>query len=274
MSIIFLSSLIFLLGLALGSFLNCFVYRTYTGKSIQGRSFCPHCKHFLGFFDLIPLLSFVLLKGRCRYCGKKISWQYPLVELFTAVVLLMGFYWYKPIDFFSNCCSSAQIISFLFFAVFTFILIFIFVYDFKYYLIPDKISLPSILVIFIIQILFYFLKLTDTTQFFGPYILSFVIAAVIGGAFFFLQFAVSRGRWIGGGDIRLGALMGAVLGWPYILIALFLSYILGSVVSVILIILKRKKMQSRVPFGTFLTIGTLIALLWGRQILGWYLKGW
>ncbi|PIT90318.1 MAG: prepilin peptidase, partial [Candidatus Komeilibacteria bacterium CG10_big_fil_rev_8_21_14_0_10_41_13] len=151
------------------------------------------------------------------------------------------------------------VFSYLTFIVFACFLIIIFIYDLKYYLILDKVSLPAFTIALILNVLL------------GYNVGNLLLASVIIGGFFGLQFIISQGKWIGGGDIRLGLVMGAMLGWPLALVALFLAYILGAVFGLILIISRRKDWQSQLPFGTFLTAATLIALLWGHEILSWYL---
>lgn len=240
--------LVVLLGLAVGSFLNAVIYRLHVGVSfVKGRSYCPLCKHDLGFWDLIPVASFVFLKGKCRYCGKKISWQYPLVEIGTTLVfvaLYAGF-------------GLGEV--FFVYLVYSIFLILLFVYDLRYYLILDKVSVPALVIA--LPLSYFVLKIS---------IASLLIGMLIGGGFFLLQFVVSRGRWIGGGDIRLGVLMGAMLGYQQLLVALFGAYVIGSVVGTALIISKRKKWKSAVPFGTFLSVGAILAFFFGQAIIDLY----
>jgi len=244
--------ILFIFGLIFGSFLNAVIYRLKSGDGIiKERSKCPKCQHVLGFWDLVPLLSFVFLQGKCRYCKKNIFWQYPTVELFTGLVFVTGLT-LNP----QPSTLNPQLITFIIFSLF---LIIIFVYDLKHYLILDKVSLPAF---FIALLLNYYL---------GRDIINLLLASVIVAGFFAAQFIVSKGKWIGGGDIRLGLVMGAMLGLPYVFVALFLAYISGAVIGVALILIKKKKWSSKVPFGTFLTAATLITLLFGRQLLNWYL---
>ena len=144
------------------------------------------------------------------------------------------------------------------------VLIVIFVYDLCWYLILDNITIPAIIIAFV------------SNLFFGIDFLNLTLAVVIGGGFFLLQFVVSRGKWIGGGDIRLGALMGALLGWPQILVALALAYFSGAIIGIGLVRFGKKELYSRVPFGTFLSVSTIVTLLYGDEILRWYLGiiGW
>ncbi len=240
--------LVAILGLVVGSFLNAVIYRLHVGVSfMRGRSYCPHCKHNLVAMDLIPLVSFLLLRGRCRYCQKPISWQYPLVEAAMSVSFIL-LYWQFGL-------TSA----FFVYLVYACLLMLIFVFDLKYYLILDKVSIPAIVLAFILSALV--LKISVVSLFFG---------ALLGGGFFLLQFLVSRGRWIGGGDIRLGVLMGMMLGWPHVLVALVSAYFLGSIIGVGLILTRRKKWHSQVPFGTFLTLATYAAFFIGPAVVDYY----
>lgn len=243
---VILSIAVFLLGLIVGSFLNCFIYRTETGQSfLKGRSFCPKCKHKLGVSDLFPVFSFLLLGGRCRYCKKKISWQYPLVELATGLLFLCLFIF----DF-----------SFLYFLIAP-VLVVVFVYDLKHYLIPEKAVYLAVAVAFL-HIIFYL----------RPDFLNYLFAASGAGAFFFFIVLISKGRWMGMGDISLAFLMGLVLGWPDILVALFLAFFMGAIIGVGLILASKKSLKSEVPFGPFLVLGTFIAIFYSQQIINWYLS--
>jgi len=242
--------LIFIFGLICGSFLNAVIYRLHANKSfLKGRSFCPHCQHQLKTKDLVPILSFIALKGRCRYCQKRICWQYPLVELGTALVFCLLFMYF------------GWSLEFIFYLIISLFLVIIFVYDFRYHLILDKVSITAIILALVFNLIL------------GFSIISLLLGGLIGGGFFFLQFIVSKGKWIGGGDIRLGILMGFLLGWQKLLVAMFLAYFVGAIFSIVLIFLKKKKLKSHLPFGTFLTAGTFVALLWGQEIIDWYLSG-
>lgn len=248
----------FLFGLAIGSALNAIIYRLHTKKSwLRGSSICPKCSHQLAWYDLIPVISFLTLAGRCRYCRKKISIQYPLVELATGV-LFVFVYLVNPITQ-SAVINQKSAILILNLAI-TAILILIFVYDLKHYIILDKVIIPSIVIVFLANL------------FLGKSWQSMLIAALVVSIFFLLQFLVSRGKWIGAGDLRLGFFMGVVLAWPLALLALFLAYIAGSLIGILLVVLKLKRWRSQLPFATFLCPATFITLLWGEQILNWYVK--
>lgn len=241
---------IFLLGTILGSFLNALIWRTRVEKSIiTGRSACPSCNSQLRVFELIPIFSFLLQRGRCRHCLEHISWQYPLVELSTGLLFVMSYTVFQP-----------DMIAVLFAWFLVFVLTFIFVYDLQYQLILDRISLPAIAIAFVYH--------SIRTP--GDWWI-YLLGIAIGGGFFLLQFVLSKGTWIGGGDIRLGALMGAILGWQLVLVALMLAYVVGAIVSVLLVAMKKKTMASTTPFGTYLAGATLVVLFWGSSILDWYL---
>ncbi|MDO8669062.1 MAG: prepilin peptidase [Candidatus Buchananbacteria bacterium] len=234
---------IFIFGLAAGSFLNCVVYRLERGESfLGGRSYCPHCRHKLGFFDLIPVLSFFWLRGLCRYCKEKISIQYPLIEIATGLLFLLIFTIFNWQD------------SIFYFLISIFLVI-IFVYDLKHYIIPDKVIYPAIAIAGIFNLL-----KSD-----------FLLSAFGAAGFFLAIVLVSRGKWMGVGDIKLAFLMGLVLGWPNILAALFLAFLIGAIIGLGLIIWGKKTIKSEVPFGPFLVLGTFIALFWGRELINWYL---
>lgn len=246
----------FVFGAIFGSFINCLVYRLHSNKTMLGRSFCPKCNHILGFFDLFPIFSYIFLKAKCRYCQKKISVQYFLVELFTGIIFSFGYWFY----FLYSSGSEANILSLIFYLIISLFLIIIFLYDLKYYLVLDLIVWPAIIIAFSFN--FFILKVD---------LLNLLIAGVIGSSFFGIQFIVSKGKWIGGGDILIGLLIGFVLGWPKAILAIFISYILGSIIGVILLTFKKKGWSSQLPFGPFLVFSTWLLILFGDVILNWYL---
>ena len=249
---------VFLFGLTIGSFLNCVIFRLETKESfLKGRSRCLYCKHILSWKDLIPVFSFLVLKGKCRYCGKKISFQYPLVEFFTAILFTFIFFIYR-----------AQIfIDLLFYWILTCFLIVIFVYDLKHYLIPDQVIHPAIF----LTLLYQFFKVWN----FGHWNLSGIWNGVFGilpSLFFLTVISISRETWMGWGDFKLSILMGLFLGWPKILVALFFAFFSGAIVGLILIFLKLKTMKSQIPFAPFLVSGMFLAMFFGEKIIDWYLK--
>ncbi len=252
MIIIFYYILIFFFGLSMGSFLNAWIYRSKSKLNIiTGRSHCTHCHTQLTWYENIPVISFVCLKGKCKSCKEKISIQYPLVEIITACLFIFTFWFHSEI-FAVELARDWYII---------FILLFIFIYDLKYQLVLDKITLPASLIIFVLSLIFGWNS-----------IYSMSLAALIGSGFFLFQYIVSKGRWIGGGDIRIGLLMGIILGFPNIILALFLAYIIGAITSIAMLLAKKATMKTAVPFGIYLTTTTFICIFYGNEIVIWYLN--
>ncbi|RLC38238.1 prepilin peptidase [Candidatus Falkowbacteria bacterium] len=268
----FIIFFVFLLGLIIGSFLNCLIWRLHKKESMLGRSYCPKCLKKIAWHDNIPILSFVFLMGKCRHCKKAISWQYPLVELTTGVLFVLAFvvniqYPISNIHTISNIQYPLSNLSTFYFLLSTLkywfviaIMIIIFIYDLRWYLILDIITIPACVIVFLLNLLL------------GFSLWNLLISGIIGSSFFLFQFIVSKGKWIGGGDIRLGLLMGIILGWPQVILAIFLGYFIGSIVGIGLIISKKKHLGSQVPLGIFLSTSTIIVLFWGQEILNWYLN--
>ncbi|MBU1089624.1 prepilin peptidase [Patescibacteria group bacterium] len=241
-------------GLAVGSFTNAAVYRLKICeiKSIFfGRSFCPRCKKTLRARDLIPLASFLLLRGRCRFCRKKISPHYFWVELATAVA-------FGGVAVFTGFADLALLSWNLFF---TAIFIFLASFDFLFGEIPDEVSLPASLLAFLGSFLAFTIAPCES-----------LIGLLAGGGFFAAIVLISNGKWMGGGDIRFGLLLGALLGWQGFAIAVFAASFLGSTVGVIQILQKKKKLKSALPFAPFLAAGGVAAILFAEEIWEWYLS--
>lgn len=250
---IYFITLSFVLGVSFGSFLNALEYRLKRNVSLlKKRSFCVECKEKLRWFHNIPIISYLFLKGKCSFCDTRISIQYLLVEVwmgiaFSSVVILAGYSGFQ-----------IELVRDWFILL---VLTFIFIYDLKYQLILDKITLPSIALLLTFSLYLGWHSWQELA-----------LGVLVGGGFFLLQFIISRGRWIGGGDIRVGALMGVILGWPEVLLGLFLAYILGAVVSIGLMIFKDKKLASKTPFGTYLVVGTIVSMFFSESIIEWYLS--
>ncbi len=239
---------VFILGLCAGSFLNCVIYRLEKEKKMTTRSYCPKCKKQLEWRDLVPVLSFFILKGKCRSCKKPISWQYPIVEISTAAIFLLIFNFQFSIFNFEN------IASLIFYWAINCFLIIIFVYDLKHYLIPDKVLFPAIIIALIYDL----------------FAINYLLAAAVASGFFLVIFLISKGCWMGFGDVKLAVLMGLLLGLPNVLAALFLAFFFGAIIGLILMVFDKKNLKSEIPFGPFLIAGTFIAMLWGPQIIQWY----
>ena len=244
----------FIVGSAVGSFLNVVIDRATRGQSILGRSYCDYCKATLSTIDLVPVISFVALGGRCRYCHRMLSRQYPAVE--TAAGLLFGLSFYVL-----AIQGHLNLITLLFYDFLVAILIIVAVVDLKFSLIPTSFVFSASLIS-----LFYNFFLLSPSVF-----IEHVLAAFGLAAFFLVIVLVTRGRGMGEGDIVLAFLMGMVLGVKSGLVSLFLAFTIGAVVALILIFLGKKRFGQTVPFAPFLVLGFLIALFWGSSIASWYL---
>jgi len=262
---------IFIFGLCLGSFLNVLILRLKSGQSLSGRSICPSCKQTIAWYDNIPLLSFIILQAKCRTCQVKISWQYPAVELISGLLWLVGYLKFiapsQAGSFLThsgllNLWQSNPIVCwhFFIFCIFASILLVLFVFDTRWYILPDQITIPAIAIALVFNL---FLGL-DWRWLLG--------SMVLGAAWFGLQYVISRGTWVGEGDIRFGALVGAmVASWQGLVVTFFVSYVGGSIVAIILLLLHKKGWKSQLPMGAFLAVATVIALLWGSDLWVWYL---
>jgi prepilin signal peptidase PulO-like enzyme (type II secretory pathway) len=263
---------IFIFGSIIGSFLNSIIYRLEKPIKTK-RSFCPYCYHKLSWKDLIPLLSFLFLKGKCRYCKKPISLQYPLVELFTACLFLLATNYQlqttKDQLSFVALLYSWFVISFL---------VIIFVYDLKHFLIPNKIIYSLIGIVFVYRLLELFgLEILDlfhglNFEFLSSDIINSFLSAIFTTTFFLSIFLVSRGQWLGFGDVKLGFLIGLFLGFPKILVALFLAFFIGAIIGIGLVLLKKKNLKSQIPLAPFLITGTFLAWFFGKELIDFYLR--
>lgn len=261
---------IFILGSIVGSFLNALLWRLSVGESmLRGRSMCTDCHTSLEARDLIPLVSFFILRRRCRHCRSKISWRYPIIESCAGALFVLAYSLFLR-DVPEGLVQSVilgehgrALIILVRNWFYISVLLALFYYDLRWSLVPDRITLPAIIAGLLTQLMLF------------PQSFLFTMLAVcVGAGFFAAQYLVSRGAWIGGGDIRLGALMGVMLGWPAVLVALFGAYIAGAAVAVVLLALRLKNRKSEIPFGPFLTGATVIVLLYGDELLNiigtWY----
>lgn len=247
-------------GLFVGSFLNVVVERLRAGTDfIKGRSRCPHCSKELGPLELIPLLSWLWQKGRCKKCDKSISIQYPLAEVFTGALFGLSYLALQP----TNPLDVAL------FGIWLYVLssfIILTIYDLKWYLLPDRVLLPLIAPALLLAAIHAYAA-GSWQVVVGP-----AVAALLFGGGFYALAAVSKGRWMGGGDIKLAFVMGLLLGLQKTLLAMFVAFNVAAVIGVILILSGRKKRSDLIPFGPFLIAGTVVSYLWGGNIIEWYLN--
>jgi len=258
---------IFIIGLCWGSFTNVLIDRTQAGKSLRGRSKCDFCGYKLSWLDNVPVLSFVFLKGRCRKCNEKLSWQYPVLELTTGLAFAITFWFFQANQIFqiSNSPFSAYLSLFYLFSV-VYLLWVILVWDLKYMIIPDFLVLIGI----VITALYTFYQTFSENCFFENWscpLPSALLGSVILSGFFGLMYWFSKGRWIGGGDVKLGFWLGLLVGVKMIYFLILFSYALGALVAVYLLVSSKKGMKSEIPFGPFLVISTYLVIFYQDQIL-------
>jgi len=240
-----------ILGLIFGSFASVVIHRLHTNQKgiFWGRSSCPQCKEELRPRDLIPVLSYLINKAKCRFCKDLISFRYPLLEMSMA-----GFFGLTY-----QLVKSEPTWTIVFYLLITFIFVLLTFYDFLFKEVPDEISLPAIALAVTFSIATQSIPLS-----------SLGIGVLVPVLFFGGLFFGSQGRWLGGGDIRIGALMGALLGWPMVLLGLFLGYLSGAIYSGIGLLIGKFTRRTQIPFVPFLLLGTYISLFWGGDLVEWY----
>lgn len=240
--------LFLIFGLVVGSFLNVLILRTDDLVSVLNtRSRCPNCKTKLSWKDLIPVVSFLILKARCRYCDKPISWQYPVVELSTGILFAVLYYYF-----------GLTIQTFYYIAIFSVLLV-VLVHDIKTEEVPE-------IFVWIALGLSIFGWLAGGFGFW-----QMILGAIISGGFLGLIVFISKEKWMGAGDIKLGVIMGLLLGAGVAWLGLLMSFVLGSVIGLILMAFRIKSVKDSVPFAPFIILATLISLLVGRYIVAMYL---
>jgi len=256
----------FILGLIFGSFINVVVYRLNLAESMLGRSYCPHCKSKIRWYDNIPLLSFIILKFQCRDCKQKISWQYPLTEFFTGLVFALVGYTY-----FISSDTSTWLPTFYYLGIMSFFTA-ILVYDFLFMEIPDIVLWPAVIWAIAFNLFFDLNKANFGGDMLNSSLFSGILAASLAFAFFFILSAISQEKWMGMGDAYLVILLGLVLGWPQILLGLLLAFSLGAAVGMTMVLLEKKKLKSQIPFAPFLVIGAIFSLFFYYSIVDWYIN--
>jgi prepilin signal peptidase PulO-like enzyme (type II secretory pathway) len=263
-------------GLGFGSFVNALVWRLHEqgedkgqrakGKVenlsiVSGRSVCPNCGHQLGWHDLIPVVSWLWLLGRCRYCKKPISAQYPLVELTLALVFTLSYaFWPTSVTgwqwalFLSWLASAVGLLALL-------------VYDARYMLLPNKIIYPTLLVAVVGRTVYLLGYEPRKAHALALWALSIIVASGLFAAIYYL----SQGKLIGFGDVRLGLVSGTLLATPQkSFLMIFLASIIGVLLVLPTVVAGKRNLASKVPFGPFLITATAIAVVWGQNIVDWY----
>lgn len=251
------------LGLAFGSFVMALTWRLHVGKDfVKGRSMCEHCGHVLQPLDLIPLVSWLWLRGQCRYCQTAISWLNPVTEALIAL-LFVGSYLFWPFAL----TTWVAWVSLSIWLIYIVLLVALAVYDFRWMLLPDGLTVIA----GCLGLVDVGLRLWQTGSLTVPgYVTHIILGASALGGFYWVLHTASKGRWVGFGDVKLGLFMGAVLGWQQALLTLFLANAFGLVVAVPGMASGKLSMRSRFPFGPFLIAGFIVAGLFGQRLISWY----
>ncbi len=268
-------AVLLVLGLALGSFVNALVWRVYQQglpkkkrvasdkelSIVTGRSMCPDCRHTLAWYDLLPLVSWVLLVGKCRYCKKPVHWQYPVVELTVAVLFVVSYiFWPTELQGLTD-----QVIFGAWLAALVG-LVALTVYDIRWMLLPNTLVL-AVAAPAAISAAARMLAADNPLS--GAFIIMGSI--IVAGGIFYALFQVSDGKWIGGGDVKLGFVLGLLLASPVLaFLMLFVASLLGLVFALPGVVLGRKDFSSKLPFGPFLIAATVLTLLFGTGLVDWY----
>jgi leader peptidase (prepilin peptidase)/N-methyltransferase len=244
-----LNYFVFIFGAVVGSFLNVCIFRLPAKTSIiKPLSQCPHCHHPIRFYDNIPIISFIVLRGKCRDCDGKISWRYPLVELITAVLSLLLF------------LQFGLTLRFLIFFIFTAVLIVITFIDLDHQIIPDVLTLPGIPIFFLLAI--FVVKITWLEALIGLLIGGGVLFAIA-----FVYELLTKREGMGGGDVKLLAMIGGFLGWKSLIFILLFSSFSGAIAGITAMIIKKQDMKYAVPFGPFLSAAAVAYLFWGDAFM-------
>ncbi len=259
---VFAYFLIFIFGSIIGSFLNVVILRLPAEKNLGGRSACWSCGHTLGFFDLFPVFSYLFLRGKCRYCKIKVSPRYLIIEIFTALLFMFSWWQLSPqvlkdyLQFASICLAVC-------------IFVIVFVIDLEHFLIFDGVIYIGALLIFAINFAVSF----NQNQLFvlnGNWLSGIMGAIFVPLPFLFIWY-FSKGRWMGLGDVKFCIFLGMLLGLKIAVVSLFFSIFIGGIASLGLLALGKKQMTSKIPFGTFLSLGGFLAFFYGSSVLSWYL---
>ena len=275
--VLMIIAVLIVFGLCLGSFVNALVWRVHeqadeAGKTkprksylkdlsiMKGRSMCTDCHHTLKAKDLVPVVSWLSTRGRCRYCHKPIAKQYPLVETATTLLFVTSYlYWPLPL-------TCAQVTIFVLWLLLVVGFMALIVYDLRWMLLPDRIVFP----LMGIALAAALIAIGSSHHVFKA-VSDVVVAVAVGGGIFYILYQISGGRWIGGGDVKLGWLLGLAVGTPAkAMLFIFLAAVGGSLITVPLLVTGKMKRDSTIPFGPFLIGAAIIAVLFGTSILDWY----
>jgi leader peptidase (prepilin peptidase)/N-methyltransferase len=246
------------LGAAMGSFIGALIWRIHTKRDfVTERSECEHCHHKLGTLDLVPVFSWLFLRGKCRYCGHSIGKTPIILEVSMALLFAVSYiFWPEAFVFWQHYALFALWLIYLV------LLVALLLYDWRWMLLPNMLVFPLIGLAIVDALIKWSIP--------GSMTFDFVFQHVILGGIYWILYTISKGHWVGYGDVKLGLFMGIVLGWQLGLVALFFANIVGCVILLPGLLSKKLSMQSRVPFGPFLIVGFIISGLFGQQLINWY----
>lgn len=265
--------LVFITGLGLGSFVNALVWRLHESNRkksrfskeqlsiVAGRSMCTKCGYQLRALDLVPVFSWLVLKGRCRHCKKPISWQYPVVEVLFTVGLLVS-YMFWPL----NSVGWLLYLQFSVWASLLVVMAALFIYDLRWMILPTiLVRLATVFSVLLTAV--YVLQGNNISI-----ISSILIGSVLLGGLFWIIYQISDGKWIGGGDVRLGFAIGLLLGWQKTILCIALAAYIGTIIILVTFLLRKFTLKMKLPFGPLLIAGWYVSFIWGQQIIDWYLS--
>lgn len=248
---------VFLFGLAFGSFLNVVILRFDDWLAIVNKpSHCPQCKKNLKWFDMFPVFSFLYLGGKCRFCSKPISWQYPLIELTTASLIASGYYW---LFLAHDLMLYQSVIGMIALVIAIGAMMTIFVHDLQEMLVPDLMSN----ILLAASVVFALVVYQD--------VLGTVYSALVGFLPIMLLVYPSGGKWMGEGDVKIAGALAILVGWPSAVVFILLSFLIGGAFGSFVLLSRKGGLKTAVPFGPFLIIAAIIALFWGEYLTVWYL---
>jgi len=267
-SLLLISLCLFILGAIVGSFLNVLIERSIAGQDwIHGRSRCDVCSHQLAWYDNIPLLSFTLLRGRCRYCHQPIGLSHIVLELLTAGLFLWWFWGgFFLLNVFQLNKQPFVVVQPFFWLLVAVILLVIMIYDIKYLIIPDE----AVWFLTSVTLIYRFALVAMGIMQSVDLVKSILIMAAA-MAFLILLWLITLSRGLGLGDIKLIVPLSLLVGWQLTLVGVALSFFIGAVIGLILLFLGRAKLGRPIAFGPFLILGFTLALMWGDRLLSWYL---
>jgi prepilin signal peptidase PulO-like enzyme (type II secretory pathway) len=257
---------LFMMGAAVGSFLNVVVHRSINGEDwVWTRSRCDNCKKQIKWFDNIPLFSYLVLRGKCRFCKQQIALSHPVMELLTAL-LFVWWYW-GGFLFFQLSHSPFTVLQPLFWLSVGLILLAILLADSIYMIIPDFLVGLLLSAVVLYRVVLVGAGIMQTQDLLRSFLGVLIGVAIIGGLWL-----LTKGKGMGFGDVKLIVPLALLLGWPQVLVGIFLSFVLGAVFGLGLIISKRKKFGQVIPFGPFMIGATFISLIWGDYLFNWYMS--